>query len=78
MNLILIFAYIFLNKKRKSRYSLSIKNIQYNILFRVSMSEPFSKISTISDEYEYLNIRIELPSNIIRICIFVYLFVSIL
>ena len=31
------------------------------------MSEPFSKISSISDEYEYSNIRIRLPSNIIRI-----------
>ena len=31
------------------------------------MSEPFSKVSSISDEYEYLNIRIKLPSNIIRI-----------
>ena len=31
------------------------------------MSEPFSKISSISDDYEYSNIRIKLPSNIIRI-----------
>ena len=30
------------------------------------MSEPFSKISSTSDEYEYLNFRIKLPSNIIR------------
>ena len=45
------------------------KNIQYNILFSGSMSEPFSKMLSISDEYEYSNIRIKLPSNIIRICI---------
>ena len=32
-----------------------------------SMSEYFSKVTTISDEYEYLNIRIKWPSNIIRI-----------
>ena len=31
-----------------------------------SMSEPFSKISSISDEYEYLNIQIKLPSNKLR------------
>ena len=43
------------------------KNILYNIFFRLSMSEPFSKISSISDEYEYLNIQIILPSNIICI-----------
>ena len=43
------------------------KNIQYNILFRGSMSEPFSKMFSISDEYEYSNIRIKLPSNIIHI-----------
>ena len=28
----------------------------------------FSKISLISDEYEYLNIWIKLPSNNVRIC----------
>ena len=33
------------------------------------MSELFSKISSISDEYEYFNIQIKLPSNIIFICI---------
>ena len=33
------------------------------------MSEPFSKVSSISDEYEYSNIRITLPLNIIPICI---------
>ena len=43
------------------------KNIQYNILFRRSMSEPFSKNSSIIDDYEYSNIRIKLPSNTIRI-----------
>ena len=31
------------------------------------MSELFSKISSISDEYEYSNIQIKLPSDIIRI-----------
>ena len=46
-----------------------VENIQYNILFRGSMSEPFSQISSISDEYEYLNIQIKLPANTIRICI---------
>ena len=35
--------------------------------FRGSLSEPLSKITSISDEYEYSNIRIKLPSNIIRI-----------
>ena len=33
------------------------------------MSEPFSQISLISDEYEYSNILIKLPSNIMRSCI---------
>ena len=33
------------------------------------MGEPFSKISSISDEYEYKNIQINLNSNIICICI---------
>ena len=28
----------------------------------------FFKVTTISDEYEYLNIRIKWPSNILRIC----------
>ena len=34
------------------------------------MSEPFFKISSISDEYEYWNIGIKLPLDIIciRIC----------
>ena len=43
------------------------KNIQCKILFRRSISVPFSKISSISDEYEYLNTQITLPSNIIHI-----------
>ena len=43
------------------------KTISSITFFRGSMSEPFSKMSSISDEYEYLNIRIKLPSNIIRI-----------
>ena len=30
---------------------------------------PYKKISSISDKYEYSNIRIKLPSNIICICI---------
>ena len=33
------------------------------------MSEPFSKISSISDEFKYSNIWLKLPLNIIRICI---------
>ena len=41
-NLILIFAYLFLWRK-KIRYNLCITNIQYNILFRGSRIEPFSK-----------------------------------
>ena len=35
------------------------------MLFKGSMSEPFSKISSISDEYQYLNIQIKLLMNII-------------
>ena len=31
------------------------------------MSEPFSKMPSISDEYEYSNIQIKLPLNILRI-----------
>ena len=57
----------FFNEKSISRYNLWIKNIQYNILFSESMSEPFKKTSLISDEYEYLNILIKLPSTIICI-----------
>ena len=33
----------FFNEKSDSRFKICIKNIQYNSLFRVSMSEPFSK-----------------------------------
>ena len=61
----------FFDGKNKSRYNLCIQNIQYNILFRGSMSEPFFNFfSSISDEYEYLNNLIKVPSNIIciRIC----------
>ena len=35
------------------------KNIHRKILFRGDMSEPFTKIPLISDEYKYLNIRIK-------------------
>ena len=35
--------------------SYASKNIQCKIVFKGNMSEPFSKISLISDEYEYLN-----------------------
>ena len=41
------------------------QNIHYRILFRGSMSEAFYKISSISDNYEYSNIQIKWPSNII-------------
>ena len=41
--------------------------MQYNILFRGSMSEPFKKISSISDVYEYSNIEIKSSSYIIHI-----------
>ena len=58
--------YIF-NEKSKSRYNLYIKNIQCKILFRGNISEWFLKNSLISNKYEYSNIRIKLPSNIIRI-----------
>ena len=34
---------------------------KFHILFRGSMSEHFSNISSISDEYEYLNIGTNLP-----------------
>ena len=43
------------------------KNLQCKILFRGSMSESFKKNPSISDEYEYLNIWLKWPSNIIRI-----------
>ena len=55
------------NEKRKSRYNLCIQNIQCIILFRGNISEYFLKISSIRDEYEYKNIKIKWPSNIIRI-----------
>ena len=55
------------NEKSKSRYNLCIKNIQCKVLFRGNISHPFKKISSISDEYEYSNIQIIWPSNIIRI-----------
>ena len=35
--------------------------------FRGSMSKPFLKISSISDDYAYTTIQTKLPSNIIRI-----------
>ena len=41
------------------------------------MTEPFSKVTTISDEYKYSNILINWPSNIIGYCgnkIYIYLF----
>ena len=40
-NLILIFDYLFLMKKSKSRYNLCMKNIQYKIFLEGNMSEPF-------------------------------------
>ena len=55
------------NEKRKFRNNLCIKNIQCKILFRGNISECFKKNSLISDEYEYSNIQIKWPSNIIRI-----------
>ena len=42
------------------------KNIQCKILFRGSISKPFKK-KFISDEYEYSNILIKWPSNMICI-----------
>ena len=46
----------FFNKKRKSRYYLCIRNIQYNIYFGGSMSETISKLSSISGIQIYLDI----------------------
>ena len=57
------------DEESKSRYYICVKNIQCKILFRGNISEPFLKFSSISDENEYLNIRIKLPSNNILICI---------
>ena len=42
---------------------------QINIQCKNSANKPVSKVITISDEYLYSNIRIKLPSTIIRICI---------
>ena len=44
------------------------KNIEYKILLNYNMREPFPKILSVSDEYEYSNIRIKRSSNIIRTC----------
>ena len=44
-----------------------LQKIQCKILFSGSMSEAFEKVSSVSDEYEYSNIRVKLPLNIIRI-----------
>ena len=60
-NLIFIFDNLFFYEKSKSRYFLCIKNIQCKILFRGNISEPKKKNPSISDEYEYLNIRIKWP-----------------
>ena len=57
----------FFNEKSKSKYNLCIKNIQFTILFRGNTSKPFLKLPSISNEYEYSNIRIKWPLNIIRI-----------
>ena len=43
------------------------KNIKYNIYLEEA-GESCLKKNSISDEYEYSNIRIKLPLHIIRIC----------
>ena len=53
----------FLTKKVNQDIVYASKNIQCKILFRGNMSEPFYKITSISDEYKYLNMQIKLLKN---------------
>ena len=63
-----ICLYIF-NEKVYLDIIYASKNIQCKVLFRGSTSEHLWKVSSISDKYEYYNIRMEWLSNIIRISI---------
>ena len=68
-NLILIFVCLWLMNNVNQGPNYVSHKIHCTIYSWDSMSESFFKVTAISYEYEYTNIQIKWPSNIIRICI---------